>query len=601
MGQVDIDTVITRFETDAAQAMADLLRMKAALAATRQEHEHLPAPVHESEKAVLSLGERIRGVRGEMSGSMRTANFFARALNDVAPASSLAGEGIRILTSGLIGGFGLGFGIEVVLGGVKLLAEHFKEEAERAEKLATAHEDMWSRIRVARVQGLADIGKDPETWIGQQVEAATAEIRSQIKAKQEELRALNVKLAVELRKDRRDEGAVADLIAQQTALEGVIGSLKDEQQEERAAARAKAESVAATKSATDTAVTYEQKMRELAEQFRGQARSLSRESVLSGMDERSKIKQQLEFQIQDLRAYGADDAATRRAIADATRIANDKLRLLDFLEAKKLNDAKREEQVKATDAEADERDRAIAANVDARMAEAVEILDITADMEKKRLALQVRAQREFLATATSGWQVFSQSVATELGKVARHSAAYERAMKAQGKATTDTADLSAAAFGAMAQDALASIAEQAVVKALWELAEGTAMLALSYAGMPMEGSAAAHFEAAAMYGAMAGIAGGASYAIGSSRGMTRQEREDVSAAEQERLNAMETSKGTQSTETGTTRADQVDGKTVRETRVVVYAGDPFETAAERAAKAARVLDLMDALDLRREA
>jgi hypothetical protein len=38
-------------------------------------------------------------------------------------------------------------------------------------------------------------------------------------------------------------------------------------------------------------------------------------------------------------------------------------------------------------------------------------------------------------------------------------------------------------------------------------------------------------------------------------------------------------------------------KVIREIRVV-YVGDPFETAAERAAKAARVMDLVDQLDMR---
>lgn len=54
---------------------------------------------------------------------------------------------------------------------------------------------------------------------------------------------------------------------------------------------------------------------------------------------------------------------------------------------------------------------------------------------------------------------------------------------------------------------LAGIAQQAAVKAVFELAEGFAMLALAFFGLPQGGqSAAAHFTAAAIYGGIAGIA-----------------------------------------------------------------------------------------------
>ncbi len=56
---------------------------------------------------------------------------------------------------------------------------------------------------------------------------------------------------------------------------------------------------------------------------------------------------------------------------------------------------------------------------------------------------------------------------------------------------------------------LASLAQQAAVKAIFELAEGFAALALAFFGVPNAGpSASAHFAAAAIYGGIAGIAGG---------------------------------------------------------------------------------------------
>lgn len=61
---------------------------------------------------------------------------------------------------------------------------------------------------------------------------------------------------------------------------------------------------------------------------------------------------------------------------------------------------------------------------------------------------------------------------------------------------------------------LAGIAQQAAVKAIFELAEGFAMLALAIFGHPTAGpSATAHFTAAAIYGSMAGIAALAGRAV----------------------------------------------------------------------------------------
>jgi hypothetical protein len=61
---------------------------------------------------------------------------------------------------------------------------------------------------------------------------------------------------------------------------------------------------------------------------------------------------------------------------------------------------------------------------------------------------------------------------------------------------------------------LAGIAQQAAVKAIFELAEGFAALALSFFGLPNAGpSATAHFAAAAIYGSIAGIAALAGRAV----------------------------------------------------------------------------------------
>jgi len=63
-------------------------------------------------------------------------------------------------------------------------------------------------------------------------------------------------------------------------------------------------------------------------------------------------------------------------------------------------------------------------------------------------------------------------------------------------------------FKKFAAEVLASIAQMAIVQAVWELAQGFAMLALSwFTGNPKYGaSAGAHFTAAAIYGIVGGIA-----------------------------------------------------------------------------------------------
>ncbi len=589
----EIDTIITRFETDAAKAMADLLRMKAALAATREEQERFPKPAQESERAVKGLGESItKFVRGQRAEG-RTAGFLLAEFAAFIPKGSQAREILQGLTAGLIGGGGFGLALEGVSIGVKLLSDYLQEDTKRQEEAKKAAE--------AHAKAMRDLQFDTEKYL-RSLQHAPASMEFMYQAQHD--------FAEKTLADRKRLGEIsADLARSETNPE-VLETASDL----RAGTKIRNDLLKEQRELTEKVKTAQDELN--AAMQSGGVRANAESSA-----ERAAKDAEIAAATRDA-VNAAEDkvfteryekrSAIRKAMRDASNAAEDR----DFEQHYQMQLDAEQAYVDADNAIFERQYQyqldAEQAYIEADNAEFERHYQYQLDAEQAYVEIEnrlfeaayeqrERAQKEFLRTATSGWQTFSQSVATELGKVMRHSSAYEKAMRAQGKAVQNTADLSAAAFASMAQDALASIAEQAVVKALWELAEGTAMLALSYAGAPMEGSAAAHFEAAAMYGAMAGIAGGASYAIGSSRGMTRQEREDVSAAEQERLNAMETSKGTQSTETGTTRADQVDGKTVRETRIVVYAGDPFETAAERAAKAARVLDLMDELDLRREA
>lgn len=69
-------------------------------------------------------------------------------------------------------------------------------------------------------------------------------------------------------------------------------------------------------------------------------------------------------------------------------------------------------------------------------------------------------------------------------------------------------------FKKFVAEMLASLASAAAIQAIWELAQGFAMLALAYFGHPQAGmSATAHFIAAGVYGAIAGVAAIAGRAV----------------------------------------------------------------------------------------
>lgn len=69
-------------------------------------------------------------------------------------------------------------------------------------------------------------------------------------------------------------------------------------------------------------------------------------------------------------------------------------------------------------------------------------------------------------------------------------------------------ELAGGSFRKFAAEMLASVAQMAIVQAVWEAAQGFAMLALSwFTGNPKyAASATAHFTAAAIYGTVGGVA-----------------------------------------------------------------------------------------------
>ena len=76
-----------------------------------------------------------------------------------------------------------------------------------------------------------------------------------------------------------------------------------------------------------------------------------------------------------------------------------------------------------------------------------------------------------------------------------------------------TGQIGAQAFQKLAQSVVAGLAKQAAVKAIYELAEGFAALAMAVVDPRMAAKAAGHFKAAAVFGAVSGAAVGVSRAI----------------------------------------------------------------------------------------
>src|SRR5512133_3563823 len=67
------------------------------------------------------LEGRLKSLKTEMGQGDRTINFFANTITgSLIPATSKGGEALRLFADGLVGGVGIGFGIQAVAFGIKL-------------------------------------------------------------------------------------------------------------------------------------------------------------------------------------------------------------------------------------------------------------------------------------------------------------------------------------------------------------------------------------------------------------------------------------------------------------------------------------------------
>lgn len=154
---------------------------------------------------------------------------------------------------------------------------------------------------------------------------------------------------------------------------------------------------------------------------------------------------------------------------------------------------------------------------------------------KKQNSIDNKLLSDFGSMAREVYGQMSSQVVQAFGHMIRQSARYEEAIKAAGDAQAETAEESDAAMAAQVQSVLAGIAEMAATRALFELAEGTAIEAAALMGNPIAGaSSALHFASAAMFAAIAAGTGAGAYAIGQNRGLTHAENQQLKDAQERR-------------------------------------------------------------------
>jgi hypothetical protein len=648
------------FSLDEARAALKQLEEMARAAGQKVKVDLGDGAAKSAEKAASgfgSLAEKLQAYRREESQQTRTIRFLTGELQGMLPIGSKTAETLGRIGTIFAGGIGWGLAFEGVKFAIGKVVEKMNEaevHAKEMARIARENEDLWYRVATAQAAGLAAIGAAPKSEIEKQVDAATEGIKKEITDKQEELRKLNQDIDEKLRS--RDYDEAGELMKKKFALEKVVDELKEEQVEERKTARTAAEAAAERASAASTSTTYYQELRNLQVQARAQAKALSREAVVVSMDERERIRTQLRYQIDDLEAFGRDDANVRKAIAGARTIANAKLIAIDFKDAKARHDAELEALRVQTDAEYDAADARAARLTELRQKAAAlgdakgksgpaSQLEGLARESKEREALVKEmvdkgvistTQGELLKTQITKEQseqrkqilrdevdVAVETLQTIAGQVARDAiASFSSNLTRSMNAAAMTNRRFTAEFGRLSNDRRAkTLVETGVAR---NYAEAQAMVAGEARAAEMEKSAAAKegmaerlagyaiewgaqaIAAAASYNwgsaaayAAAAVMAGAGAATLHSQAAAMTQRRGFTASENDQLAGLRDQAASTSTSSGAREfgggAAGAAAITTRE--VIMVIGDPFESPAETARRAARRLKLAKELNL----
>jgi hypothetical protein len=496
------------------------------------------------------VGKGLSGLKAQLGPARESMMFFTSALGEFGPAGRTAQTAITGLVGAIAGGGGLLLVLEGARLAASLVSDAMGDSAKEAEKFG---QDM-KRAAEESTRRLAELAQQIEhtrlVSAGLSADQATAAMTQRTAAEEY----------------RRAAGTVASLREEIAELranpyigsDNRIASLKLE------LAKWEAASAAATA-------------------YRNQLEVLKATQAEVGRAAQGGVADRNMGAVAEAAKAAAALAATEARAGDAAAVARVNAELAEEVRAANERAAMRQ-------VEEDAKERARQKEIDHESF-------LMKWMEDRHLATLAayEAQRQALENSLQMGAVrqFTQSVANAFTPVLTRSAAYNRAMKAAGVATQDMADFSAAAFAAMAQNALASMATEAAGRALFNLGLGLSMSAM---GNP---KAAEAYAAAAEFAIVAGMGGAGALAIGATRGTTKAERASVEAAAAGQDGAVGTTGGAREFGGGSTSSTG-GTVTIRET-VFIVAGSEFESPAETARRAARTLELVKRLDLERRA
>jgi hypothetical protein len=614
----EVDIVITRFETDAAQAIAATQQYAGANRAAEQAARGAAAAHVEAGRArdraagsTRTFGQAVMQWARDDAREARAANRVVSEFLRFVPATSLAGQGLRSIGAMMIGGGILGAGLQAASFGIGLLTDKLQEN-ERAQKAAAeaaaSHASSLVTLNAAAdasartfYRNFTDFKRTDEEKF---VEGATAAIKAKVDqlevehaAKQAQLDALRATADKEEIKKRQDE---------LDALQASIYAMQLRLQDERMVAQAAFPLLDAEKKAHDAKKQQDEKDK------------ADREKATQDLAAQREAERRAAF-------------AYLKAQADAVR-EGEKLKVDAQIAAEEKADQARQEaqkQAVATLAQHEEelaRERLYAgegaaarelAAVDAKYARLLDAArtagqDELAIEEEKQAALQVvrdryreesvrKALAAVWAEARAVVQIFVPGLIAGWQRAAaanrRYTAEYgalSMERREQQLLESGVAQTSAEAHAIAAEEADAAAKQQAAAEKQ-AIAERLAALAVEWGIRAIASAASGNFASAAAYtaaAAAAGIAAGRFHSeavsMQQNRGYTAQERDSLT---EQRSGAAGSGARAGAGGAGATTTERIIER-------VYYIGDPFLTPAENARLIARRMDLIDRLQLR---
>jgi hypothetical protein len=173
----EIDTIITRFETDAANAIAGLLQLRAAQEAANKSQAEGGGAAKKASKEVKVFGDTMRDFARGQRRDAAVARYYVNELAAVVPVSGMAKDALSAFAAGLAGGGGFALALELATFGVRAFSGALRANAaeqEAAKKRADDHAvaltkvvDGWRDYAIA--QQAAELGGAAKKFLQDQI------------------------------------------------------------------------------------------------------------------------------------------------------------------------------------------------------------------------------------------------------------------------------------------------------------------------------------------------------------------------------------------------------------------------------------------------